>query len=140
MSEIWFLLFLVLLIIEIFTVDLVSIWFALAAVIVGFLSLAIDSVVIQTVIFIVLAIVLLVISRPFMKKMKVRKVVPTNLDRVIGRDGVVTREITEDEPGEVKVLSTLWTAIADEELSVGDKVVVEKIEGVKIIVKKKGEK
>ena len=140
MSEIWFLLFIILLVIEIFTVDLVSIWFATAALICGFIAIFIDNILIELILFIVMSVILLILTRPFMKKMKVNKAKPLNLDRVIGREAIVTKTIAKNNTGEVKVLSKIWTAISDESIKEGSIVIVEKIEGVKLVVKKRGEK
>ena len=74
--------------------------------------------------------------KPFMKKFKLTKIEPTNLDRVIGKRGEVIKKISEDKVGEVKVLGALWSAISKDELEVGDKVIIEKIDGVKLVVRK----
>jgi len=58
----------------------------------------------------------------------------TNLDRVIGTEGVVTEKITKHNPGEVKVDGKRWTAVADKTIQEGKIVQIIKIEGVKLIV------
>ena len=74
-----------------------------------------------------------------MKKFKGFEKVPTNSDRVIGKRGEVTKEIDRDKYGEVKVYGNTWTATSKEDISVGEKVIVTGIEGVKLIVKKEEE-
>lgn len=136
MTMIWGLLFLAFVVIEIITINLVTIWFAFGSLISLFVSLFVESELIQILVFIIASLISLVLTKPIMKKLKVTKFEPTNSDRYIGKVGDVTKKITPKEKGEVKVLGTLWTATSNEVLEVGDEVVVEKIEGVKLIVKK----
>lgn len=136
MTIFWGLTFIIFVMIEFLTVNLVTIWFAIGSLITSFVSLYVESVFLQMLIFILISLLTLVITKPLVSKFKINKVEATNSDRFIGKSGVVTKEITPKEKGEVKVLGTIWTAISDEKLEVGDDIVVEKIEGVKLIVKK----
>ena len=136
MSMLWGLLFLLFVFIEIITVNLVTIWFACGAIVSLFVSMFTDSVAIQVIVFIIVSIISLLLTKPIVKKLKANKFEPTNSDRFIGKSGDVVKKITPKERGEVKVLGTIWTATSDETLEVGDSIVVEKIDGVKLIVKK----
>ena len=69
-----------------------------------------------------------------MKKLKVKES-RTNLDRVVGMNGIVTQDIDKLKPGEVKVDGKMWTAISDKEIKKGKVVEILKIEGVKLKVK-----
>ena len=51
-------------------------------------------------------------------------------------DGIVTGEITRFKIGEVKVDGKRWSAISDEKIKEGEHVVIEAIDGVKLVVKK----
>ena len=132
----WFIAFLVLLFIEIITVNLVTIWFAAGALAAMIASTFTDSLVVQVIVFLVVSIVALLLTKPLIKKFKGFQVTPTNSDRVIGKVGEVTKKITKDNYGEVKVFGNTWTACSDADLDVGTKVIVMSIEGVKLIVKK----
>lgn len=132
----WFIAFLVLLFIEIITVNLVTIWFAAGALAAMIASFWIDSLVIQVIIFLVVSIVALLVTKPLIKKFKGFQVTPTNSERVIGKVGEVTKKIEKNKYGEVKVFGNTWTAYCEEEVEVGEKVKVLEIEGVKLIVKK----
>ena len=121
----WFIAFIILLIIELITVGLVTIWFAIGAIAAIIATIFTDSIICQT--------------KPFVKKFKKFDVTPTNSDRVIGKIGEVTKKITHNKYGEVSVLGSIWTATCDEELEEGDKVRILAIEGVKLIVKKEEE-
>ena len=91
-------------------------------------------VVIQIIVFIILSVVSLIVTKPIVKKIRTRKITPTNLDRVIGKIGTVTKKITKDSYGEVKVEGSIWTAKANKEIREKSQVKVLKIEGVKLLV------
>ena len=136
----WLILFVILLVIELFTVNLVSIWFAVGALVTALVSYFIDSMIIQIVVFILTSIIALLITKPVIEKLRKCKVIPTNLDRVIGKVGIVTEEITKLEPGEVKVDGKRWSALSTKKVKVGSKVEILSIDGVKLHVKEIVEK
>lgn len=133
----WFITFLILLFIEIITVNLVSIWFAIGALAAFASTFFTDVIPMQLLIFIVISVISLIITKPVVKKLRVRKVQATNFDRVLEMDGIVTDLIVPNEIGEVKVDGKRWSAISSEKIEVGSLVEIMKIDGVKLIVKKK---
>ncbi len=137
MTSTWTIIFLILLFVELITINLVSIWFAIGALFSAIVSIFTDSVLIQFLTFLLVSIVTLIITKPVVKKINKKKFTPTNLDRVIGQQGVVTKRISKDSYGLVKVLGSIWTATSDDFIDVGSRVIVQKIDGVKLIVKKK---
>ena len=137
MTSTWTIIFLILLFVELITINLVSIWFAIGALFSAIVSIFTDSVLIQFLAFLLVSIVTLIITKPVVKKINKKKFTPTNLDRVIGQQGVVTKKISKDSYGLVKVLGSIWTATSDDFIDVGSRVIVQKIDGVKLIVKKK---
>ncbi len=130
----WFIAFLILLFIELATVNLVSIWFAVGSLAAFITTFFTDNIIIQVGVFIVVSIISLILTKPIIKKFKANEVVPTNSDRVIGKRAEVVKKITEDEYGEVRVLGNVWTAVAKETFEVGQKVKVKAIDGVKLVV------
>lgn len=134
MTLFWLILFVILSLFELATVNLVSIWFAIGAIITTFVSLATDNFMIHLAVFTISSILLLFLTKPFVKKMKKRDLVPTNLDQVIGKIGVVTEKIEKDGIGEVKVLGKKWSAYSDKEIEENSKVKVLSINGVKLKV------
>ncbi len=136
MSIFWFIAFLVFLVIELVTVNLVTIWFAVGAVVAMVCSFITDSIVIQSVVFLVTSVLVLLLTRPLMKKFKGFDRVPTNSDRVIGKIGEVTVKIEKNKYGEVKVFGNRWTATSNQVIDVGEHVKVKAIDGVKLIVEK----
>ncbi len=133
---IWFIVFLVMLIVELMTVNLVSIWFSIGALGAMLTAYFTDSIVIQIIVFIVVSIISLLITKPLVKKFKGFDITPTNSDRVIGKTGEVTKKIDNNSYGEVKVFGNTWTATSKEVIDVGEKVKVLNIEGVKLIVER----
>ena len=139
MTIMWFLTFIILLIIELTTVNLVTIWFAIGAVAGLITTMFTDSILIQLIVFVTVSLIALLLTKPLIKKFKGYDVVPTNSDRVIGKVGEVTKEIKTDKYGEVKVYGNIWTASSKDEIKVGEKVKVLAIDGVKLIVEKEEE-
>lgn len=131
----WICLFVVLIGLEMATINLVSIWFALGALCAGLASLLTDSMLIQLLVFTVVSILVLVIMRPFVKKFGNCRKVPTNLDRIVGCVGVVTEDIKPHEVGEVRVDGKTWSAISNKKIVKGKKVEVLSIDSVKLQVK-----
>ena len=132
----WFIAFVVLLIIELVTVNLVTIWFAIGAVAAIITTIFTDSILIQCIAFVVVSVISLLITKPLMKKFKKFEVEPTNSDRVIGKVGDVTKKIDKNKYGEVKVYGNTWTASSKDVIEVGERVKVLSIDGVKLIVEK----
>lgn len=133
---IWLIVVLLLIVIEAATVNLVSVWFIASGIISLFVSLFCDSFFIQFGIFVVLGIFLLLLTRPILTKMLAQKETKTNLERIIGMEGVVTSKISKNVVGEVKVDGKLWSAIATTAIKEGAIVKACAIEGVKLVVEK----
>ncbi len=139
MLYIWAIAFVLFLILEVSTsMALISIWFSAAALITLIVSLFVDSIIAQCVIFVVVSCILLLLTRPAVKKLK-HKHVETNAELNIGRRAIVTQEVdNEKTTGRVKLDGVDWMAIStDSEIfKVGDAVIVDKIEGAKLYVSK----
>ena len=117
-----------------------TIWFAigtLAAIVATFFT---ESWMIQSIVFIVVSVIALLVTKPLIKAFKGFETVPTNLDRVIGKSGEVIKKIEKNKYGEVKIFGNVWTATSKKPIDVGEKVKVLDIDGVKLIVEKEEEK
>ncbi len=134
----WLTIVIFLTIVEISTVNLVSIWFVISGIFSMLLALVIDSFTIQLTVFVVLGIMLLISTKSVIKKMQPKKE-KTNLDRIIGTNAVVTQTINKNNPGEVKVEGVLWTATADELIEKGSIVKILEINSTKLRVEKEEE-
>ncbi|MDD8049021.1 MAG: NfeD family protein [Thomasclavelia sp.] len=135
---IWTIILVIAVIIEAITVDIVSIWFALGALIALILDFLGLSTFIQVLAFALVSIVCILTVRPISKKYLKTNTIKTNYDRVIGEHCLVTETITPDQKGEVKVLGSLWMAssLNNETIQVGEYAEVVSIEGAHVIVKK----
>lgn len=125
---------------EAVTAQLVSIWFVLGAVVGLVAALCGGNLYIQLIVFIVVSIIALVITRPLIKKYIKPKKEHTNADRVLTQDGIVVEEINNiNGTGQVKIDGKIWTArSSDGNIIPVDSIVwTEKISGVKLIVKVK---
>ena len=123
--------------IEVFTLGLTTVWFAIAALIMVFLSFIKIPLPVQVLIFLAISAVLLIFTRPVaIKKFKVGRE-KTNVDSLVGKHVLVTKKITEFEKGEVKVNGLIWAARSDSntEIVEGTKCEVLRIEGVQLIVR-----
>ena len=127
-------------VLETVTAQLVSIWFVVGS-IAGLVSALCDApIYLQFLIGIAVSILSLIITRPIVRKRRHTKIQPTNADRVINSDAVVVEEIDNiKSTGQVKIDGKIWTARSsdNENIPPNSIVVVEKIEGVKLIVNKK---
>lgn len=134
MTVVWLIIVLALAFIEIITVNLVTIWFV-ASGLVALVAAYFDvSPLIQVAIFVLLGTLLLITTKKPLEKLLNKSKQKTNLDRVIGMEGIVTEEITKTKPGEVKVDGKRWTAIANKSIKENSTVKILKIDGVKLIV------
>ena len=135
---IWLLLVIVLLAIEIATVNLTTIWFAGGAIVAFISTFYGASATVQRTIFVGLSLLLLVVTRPIALKYVRNGKTKTNADSLIGRIAIVSKEIDNlSQSGEGMIADISWTARSLKETSViavGSKVKICAIEGVKLIV------
>lgn len=135
---VWLIVAVVLFVVEALTYGLVSIWFALGAVVTMIaVFCGVEDVVWQLVIFLVSSAVFLLFTRKFFKKYLYHKAEKTNVDSLIGQQAVVTEEIDNIHgKGAVKIDGKIWTARTKERevVAAGRRVTVLEIQGVKLIV------
>ena len=140
-SYIWLIIMAVMIVVEISAPGLVSIWFAAGALAAYVSALLGASTAIQVMAFVLVSVVLLLLTRPLAKKFINERAAKTNKDTIPGRTAIVTEEVNNlAATGRVTIDGLPWTARAaaeEEIIPVGEEVVVEKIEGVKCIVKRK---
>ena len=81
----------------------------------------------------------LLCTKPLLKAFHLSELIPTNTDRLIGKEGEVIKDISFNEYGRVKVFGENWMATSEEPIKEGSKVIIKNIEGAKLIVEKKKE-
>lgn len=139
MGYVWLFLTIVFGALEAVTVQIVSIWFAGGAVCAMIAYALGASEALQIGVFVISSAILLALTRPFVKKMTKDKKVSTNADSLIGKTAVVTKKTDElGLSGEAKVAGSIWTISSADgtQIDENERVTVEKIEGVKLIVRK----
>jgi len=138
MMYFWLALVIIFVVVECFTVGLVSIWFAGGSLVAMILAMAGAGAIWQDIAFLVVSGALLVATRPIAKKYLMNKKVKTNYQSVIGEVAKVIETIDNyNQSGAAFADGKEWTARSTE-----DTVVIEKgalarvisIEGVKLIV------
>lgn len=140
MLIVWLSVFVVALLVEIFTEALVSCWFCIGAV----LALCVTFIPGmpywgEIILFAVGSLLSFLIIRPLVYKNFHRIKSDTNIDAILSRKGVVTKRITSLERGEVRIDSVYWTAIKrdlDADIEKGEIVEVVSVVGNKLLVKK----
>ena len=137
--QIWLIIAGVCFIVEIATVGFLVFWFGVAALVTCLLSLVIHNIIAQTVIFIILSIVLIALTRPFANKIGKKDNVVTNSNALIGKEGIVIKTINSvpGSMGQVKIGSDTWSAIVNnysDVIPVGSTIRVLGIDGVKLVV------
>ncbi len=139
MAYIWIALAIVMVLVEITTVQLVSVWFMVGALCAALTTLFTDSVVIQLAVFVGVSLLALLLTRPLVRRLKENRVqLRTNIDRLPGEKGVMLKPVENTESvGQAKVLGKVWSVKTDNPpLKEGDTVRVIAVDGVKLIVEK----
>ena len=134
---VWLLLLVVFLAAEAATVSMVSLWFAVSALVALLVALLGGPGWLQGTLFLVISAVLLALLRPLVKRYVTTRITATNVDSVIGSTGLVTTAIDNvSAVGQVKLGAMEWTArsTSGQPIPVGTRVRVDKIEGVKVYV------
>lgn len=139
---VWLLGIIAFVILEALTYQLVSIWFAVGALGGLIAKMAGADFKIQMTVFLAISVIFLLALRPVSRRLIKTKAENTNVDSLIGSEILITKEVNNTEGmGEGKINGMTWsvrsydgTVILESETAV-----VEKVQGVKLIVKRKGE-
>ena len=138
MSVFWTILLIALVVLEASTAHLVCIWFAGGALIALILSLLKIGIVLQICAFMIATVILLIVTRPLVAKLRNHHTEKTNTDALIGKEAIVTEAISNiNSTGTVKIGGMTWSARTENNIPIqeGMVVTVQKIDGVKLIVK-----
>ena len=135
----WLIVLAVLLVIEAVTVGLTTIWFAGGALLAAIISWAGGGVVAQWFAFLILSLILLIFTRPLAVRYMNRGVPKTNVGSLIGQKAVVIQKIDNlAQTGQVRINDIEWMArTKTDEITIPENsvVVIEAVQGVKLIVK-----
>lgn len=141
MVWIWLFIFISAIIVEAISQDLVSIWFSVGALVALILSgFELIPWYIETIVFIIASLTMVICTRPLAKKLLNNAIRNTNIDEYVGKQVKVLKEISKFEDGQVKFHDIIYSACLLEEetetISEGEIVEVVTFRGNKIVVKK----
>ena len=122
---------------EVLTSGFLIFWFSLGSLIAMVVSFFIPDVIVQTTVFLISSVILILATKPLVKKFANIDTVKTNAQSIIGKKGLVTKDINSIKAtGQVKIDGELWSAVGlnDMDISKGTEVEVNEIKGVKVVV------
>lgn len=137
MNTVWLIVAVAFAIGELMTTSLTLVWFSIGALILMALSMFIESIIIQVLLFAAISITLLVVfTKYFVDKDKSFKY-NTNLQGIEQKKGIVKQEIPPYRTGIVTLTGEDWTAISADNIKIEKDTVVKivRIEGVKLVVR-----
>ena len=138
MLYLWIGFFILSVIVEVNTMNLIAIWFMPGTILAVVLALCSVPVWIQVLVWFVVTVIVFASTWRLSARLRHPSHEPTNADRVIGQTALVTESISDrNQTGQVKVLGQIWSARTDDtadEIPAGSQVHVVRIEGVKLIV------
>lgn len=141
MGTFWLILLIGLIIIELMTMALTTVWFAGGALAAAVVAGVGGPLWLQVVVFLLVSLILLLFTRPVAVKYFNKDREKTNVESMIGKQAIVISEIDNIEGiGQVTVGGQEWSArsLDDEvKLPVGAVVYVRAVSGVKLIVEEK---
>lgn len=73
-------------------------------------------------------------GRRFIKSKLAIETKATNIDKLIGRKGLVIKKISPQKPGQVEIEGEIWRAEAEKEIEKGKEVIVKGVSGVTLRV------
>lgn len=136
----WLILTVALAVIELATLGLITIWFAIGAAVAMLVALLGGNIWAQLISFIIVSTVILVTVRPIASKHFNRNIKKTNIDAVIGRKLIAKTDIDNIKgTGKVDMDGSTWLAassIDEVVINAGDEVRVVRVSGAKLIVEK----
>lgn len=143
MTVFWLVILVVLVVIELLTMGLTTVWFAGGALVATIAALFHAPFALQIILFLIVSALLLFFTRPLAVKYFNKDRVRTNAESLVGRQAIVISEIDNLQGiGQVNVGGMEWSARtkSDEvKLPVGTVATVLAINGVKLIVEERKE-
>ena len=136
-AVVWFALMVFFIFLEASTVALVSTWFAVGALGAMIVALCGGPLWLQCTVFFVVSVLLFLSLRPLVRKVLRPKMVKTNVDSIIGQEGLVIATIDNVvSSGQVKLGGMEWSArsTSGDKIEPGTQIRVDRIEGVKVFV------
>lgn len=137
-SVAWLIVLAVMLVIEWFTLGLTTIWFGVGSIGAAFTAWLGYGIWVQLIVFSVLSLLTMALCRPIAVKYLNKNKEKTNIDELVGKTVVVTKEINNEQAtGNVVLNGMDWMARSEDGRVIKEKetAVVVSVEGVKLIVR-----
>lgn len=134
----WLILTIVFTVIEFIIPALVTVWFAFAAAMTIFISLAFDNLKVEITFFTIVSVLAIIFIRPFAKKILSKN--KDNFDAEAIDTSIIVKRIVdtskEEKIYDVSYKGSIWTALSTEIFEIGDVPIISGFKGNKIIIKK----
>lgn len=134
---IWFILSGILIIAEMVTLTFYLLWLGIGALVGGLIALVVPNLWIQIVGAALVSIILTLFTKPLLHRIRSEKRYDDSVESIVGKIGIVTKNITEDSYGIVKISGETWSASASAPIEVGEKIVVLQRKNTILIVGRK---
>lgn len=133
---IWIIVGVICLIIDLLSATLFMLWVAGGCFVAAILSALLPGVTwAPWAAFVVTTAVLLYLGRPLVRRFQQQNLVPSNVDALIGQEGIVLETIDPvQNTGRVRIGSDEWRARSDEHIESGERICVLAVEGATVVV------
>ncbi len=139
MIWIWLTVFIITVVAEAATQDFISIWFSVGALIAMAICYFVPYFV-EIIIFAIISLLSLALTRPLVKKFMDRTTRYTNSDEFVGKRVILEKSVSKFSDGEIKINGILYNTIIPEaenyNIEKGEIVEIVALKGNKIVVKK----
>jgi membrane protein implicated in regulation of membrane protease activity len=123
------------LVLELVTPAFLFICFTGGALVAALSTIWIDQITFQAVIFAVVSVVLIPLTRPVARKMSRKDAAKTNVDALMGRTAYVLQDIdAAQNTGRVRIGGEQWRAIAETPIPAETEVIVTQVKGTTVTV------
>ena len=131
---VWLIVIILLAIIEVMSLNLVTVWFMGSAFVSLILAIFIPDLINQICVFILGGFLLMILTKPIIIELNKNKKAKLELKEIVGKEGLVTKEITKSNFGEVNVNDKLWMAKSGKKISVNTLIKVKEVINDEILV------
>jgi membrane protein implicated in regulation of membrane protease activity len=135
----WLLLLAILIFVEIITVRLTTIWFAAGALVSFIISLFLDNLILEVILFLLVSLLLLYLTKPLLLRYMNPNYRRNNCEEIIGKEAVVLTTIDNmNQTGKVNVDGQEWPAKSYEGnvIEEGSEVKIQGMSGTKLLVRR----
>lgn len=136
----WLAVVIIAVIVEVETVQMVSVWFAASGLVTMAIAAFNCSLEVQLIVFVSLSVILFLLSRPIVKKLHKNPSENSTVESLVGEEVVVIKEINVGEMGEIKAKYERYSALAPnctQNIPVDTKCIITEVRGNKVIVELK---